>query len=649
MAWFSQSLLLATCVSLAACTRITDISGVHQRTPMLGQTVNLTALVTAKGKSGFYILGDPVEDQRASNGLSVFTTSTSILSQVNAGDMVNLVGKVAEFRPAADPDYLLLTELTSPTNITVLSRNNTVTPLVLDKYRSPPTEQFSPLDVGHDGWLSVPNNQSRIDTVNGTLQPDNFGIDFWASLLGQIVSVPKPVAINFPNSFSEFWVHSDEWPVTGKNSRGGLSLTFGPHGIPDANPEAIIIGSPLDGTKNPKTQIGTKLTDIVGVITYQFGFYYVLPLTAPTVISNPNFAVAPTTLTSTDTDRCAITVGDYNVENMAPTGTHVQDVANHIAHFLLTPDIVFIQEVQDNSGPTDNGIVSANVTLSTLVQAIANVSNVTYSWVDIDPVDGEDGGQPGGNIRQAYLYRPEKLHLVQPPGVTAGHALNATSVLTPSGKPLLSLNPGRVDPTNAAWQDSRKPLAAQWITATGHSLFTVNLHLVSKGGSTTGHGDARPPVNLPVAQRTSQVETVSTFVKSILEVDPWANIVVAGDCNEYTQTRSVFQSLTPLLTEIDEVANVPPVERYTYVFDNNCEQLDHMFISPALSSRYAEVEHIHANNWAATISARVSDHDPTVARIRTIFHDPHLKSFQSLSSLVSVRLSDFLQLFLANF
>ncbi|KAJ7794158.1 DNase I-like protein [Mycena olivaceomarginata] len=609
MTWLAP-FLLATWISLAVCTLITDITGVHQRTPLLGQKVNLTALVTAKGKSGFYLLGDPVKDVRVSNGLAVFTTSTSILSQVNAGDIVSLTGTVSEFRPAADPDYLLLTE--------VLSVNNTITPLILGKDRSPPTEQFSSLDVGRDGWLSVPNNQSRIDTVNGTLQV-KFGLDFWASLVGQIVSIPTPVAINFPNSFGEFWAHGD-WPVTGKNSRGGLSLTFGPHGIPDANPEAIIVGSPLDGTKNPKTAIGTRLTDIVGVITYQFGFYYVLPLTAPTVISNPDFAIAPTTLTSSPTDHCAITVGDYNVENMAPTGTHIRDVANHIAQVLLNAriktDIVFIQEVQDNSGPTDNGVVSANVTLSTLVQAIASISNVTYSWIDIDPVDGEDGGQPGGNIRQAYLYRSEKLHPVQIPGVPVGGALNATAIVKASGKPFLSLNPGRVDPTNAAWQDSRKPLAAQWTTASGHTLFTVNLHLVSKGGSTTGHGDARPPVNLPVAQRTSQVETVANFVKSILDIDPFSNVVVAGDCNEYLQTRSVFASLTSLLTDIDEVANIPPAERYTYVFDNNCEQLDHMLLSPALSSRCAEVEHIHVNNWAATAAARVSDHDPTVARIR---------------------------------
>lgn len=65
---------------------------------------------------------------------------------------------------------------------------------------------------------------------------------------------------------------------------------------------------------------------------------------------------------------------------------------------------MFLQEIQDNSGPKDDGTVDANVTLSTLVNAITKISNVTYSFVEVIPVDGQDGGQPGGNIRQAYLW-----------------------------------------------------------------------------------------------------------------------------------------------------------------------------------------------------------------------------------------------------
>lgn len=81
-------------------------------------------------------------------------------------------------------------------------------------------------------------------------------------------------------------------------------------------------------------------------------------------------------------------------------------------------------------------------------------------------------------------------------------------------------------------------------------------------------------------------------------------------------TRSVFAPFTAMLKEVDEVAGIPDVERYTYVFDQNNEQLDHVFVSNAIASRGVEVEHVHVNNWAPNIDARASDHDPSVARIR---------------------------------
>lgn len=89
---------------------------------------------------------------------------------------------------------------------------------------------------------------------------------------------------------------------------------------------------------------------------------------------------------------------------MAPSSSHLPTVAVHIAELLRTPDIMFVQEIQDNSGKTDDGTVDANVTLTNLVNEIARVSNVTYHFLDIAPVDGQDGGIPGGNIRQAYLW-----------------------------------------------------------------------------------------------------------------------------------------------------------------------------------------------------------------------------------------------------
>lgn len=140
--------------------------------------------------------------------------------------MISLSGRVAEFRSASAPNNLFLTEIESPADIVVLSSNNTVTPLILGKDRSPPTQQLSALDIGPDGFLSAPNNVSRVESVNATLQPDKFGMDFWESLEGRLVTVRKPIAIDFQNNFGEFWVYGD-WHVTGKNSRGGLTITFG--------------------------------------------------------------------------------------------------------------------------------------------------------------------------------------------------------------------------------------------------------------------------------------------------------------------------------------------------------------------------------------------------------------------------------------
>lgn len=192
----------------------------------------LTTHAAPQSTSGFWIQGEPVADVRTSNGLSVFTSSKTILASVNVGDNISLSGVVSEFRStsASNLNNLFITELQSPANITVLSSDHAVVPLVLGASgtRSPPTQKLSALDgdAGADGWLAVPNNQSLVDVVNAMLQPDQYGMDFWSSLEGQLVTVKSPVAIDFENDFGEFWVYGD-WTVTGKNSRGGLSITFG--------------------------------------------------------------------------------------------------------------------------------------------------------------------------------------------------------------------------------------------------------------------------------------------------------------------------------------------------------------------------------------------------------------------------------------
>ncbi|KZV61124.1 DNase I-like protein, partial [Peniophora sp. CONT] len=403
--------------------------------------------------------------------------------------------------------------------------------------------------------------------------------------------------------------------VTGLNERGGLSITLGPDGLPDGNPEAVMISRPLDGTRNPKVMLGAVLEEFDGVVDYQHGYFNILPITTPKVVGKPDVTVPATKIKALEDDACAIRFGDYNIENMSPRSHHLPIVAGHIAKQLLHPDIMFLQEVQDNSGRGNDGTTSANITLSRLAKAVGEASSdgLRYNFTNIDPLNNQDGGIPGGNIRTAYLYNPSKVSLV--PG-SAGGAEDATTPLLKDGGLSLSFNPGRIDPTNDAWFETRKPLVAHWITPEGASFFTINHHGKSKGGSSSTHGDARPPVNAWVERRTAQVQVIADFIASILALDPSASIILAGDFNEYTQTHSVVAPLEGLMHDADAAAGMPETERYTYVFDQNCQQIDHIYVSSAIADRGVQAEHVHVNNWAESLSVRASDHDPSVGMVR---------------------------------
>lgn len=127
-----------------------------------------------------------------------------------------------------------------------------------------------------------------------------------------------------------------------------------------------------------------------------------------------------------------------------------------------------------------------------------------------------------------HRYNSNKFNLV--PGAPAGGAWDATQpyldsngqvalTYVPSCFPLFTLmspnerthrfNPGRIDPENDAWEEARKPLVAHWETPSGERFFTINHHGSSKRGSTSIHGDARPPVNAGADKRRGQVASVA--------------------------------------------------------------------------------------------------------------------------------------------
>jgi predicted extracellular nuclease len=59
-------------------------------------------------------------------------------------------------------------------------------------------------------------------------------------------------------------------------------------------------------------------------------------------------------------------------------------------------------------------VVAADQTIAKLTAAVAAAGGPGYSYREIDPVNDQDGGQPGGNIRVVFLYNPRSCRSPTP-------------------------------------------------------------------------------------------------------------------------------------------------------------------------------------------------------------------------------------------
>ncbi|MGV2788281.1 endonuclease, partial [Clostridium perfringens] len=127
----------------------------------------------------------------------------------------------------------------------------------------------------------------------------------------------------------------------------------------------------------------------------------------------------------------------------------------------------------------------------TLINAIKAAGGPTYSFTDIDPVNNNDGGAPGANIRVGFLYNADRVQLSD--SVQGKKGSSTESVAYDAAKDQLTLNPGRIDPLNAVFNASRKPLAAQF-EFQGEKVIVIVNHFNSKSGDQGPFGNTQPPV-----------------------------------------------------------------------------------------------------------------------------------------------------------
>lgn len=570
--------------------RIHDIQGAAHLSPMNGKLVgNVTGVVTAKSTNGFWFQDtEPDADPATSEGLFVFTGSAPT---VVVGNSVVVKGKVTEFRPGGSggSDNLTTTEITQP-EITVTNTEPATVPVTIVGAggRVPPAKVIEDDSTGD------------VETT-GTYEPATDGIDFWESLEGMWLGIDQPGVTGLRSNFGELPV-VPAGSVT-RTTRGGIVLLED-----DSNPERIMLDDVL--APIPTAKVGDKLAGVVtGVLDYSFGNFKFQVSQTPTVVDGG--LQREKTKASAATQ---ISVATFNVENLDPSDgpDKFNGLANAIVHNLASPDILALEEVQDNDGAVNSGTTAADVTLNTLTAAIRAAGGPAYQWRQIDPVNNAEGGEPGGNIRVAFLFRKDRpVKFVDRPG---GGSTVDTSIVSKDGKLQLSASPGRVDPANPAWAAARVPLAGEF-TWRGETLFVVANHFSSKGGDDPLWGRTQPPVRSSEIKRHEQARSVRGFVDKILTKNARANVIVLGDINDFD-----FAETTDILVGsgntalIDLPRTLKDAERYSYVFEGNSQILDQILMSKNLASGHA-YDVVHMNS---EFPDQISDHDPQVVRVTPI-------------------------------
>ena len=445
--------------------------------------------------------------------------------------------------------------------------------------------QPDPVLLGPGG--RVPPSEVIDDDGLASFEPESDAIDFYKFVEGMRVTIEDAIALNPVDDFSEVWVvPAAGSAATGFNGRDAVVMREG-----DFNPERVLLDLELVDVP-PRIEAGARIGTATGVLDYAFG----------------NFRIQVTRLGEdrgvTGPDR--LSIGSYNVENLDPViedralvqgDADVDDdvgegkfaaIAKQIVADLGAPAILALQEIQDNDGAERTPVVAADRTLQLLAEQIEAAGGPAYDFLDLPPDRDADGGQPGGNIRVAYLFDSERVQLV-------------------NASPRRIVDPDTSD--GDAFESTRKPLLATFDTVSGQ-VTLINVHLSSRGGSDPAFGAIQPPGIASAVERQAQSAVLAQEVDALLATDADTAMVVLGDFNSF-----YFE---PELTGLEaggRMSNLhrslPEDARYTFVFEGQAQALDHAFLSAA-AREDATLEILHLN--AGRLSS-ASDHDPMLVTL----------------------------------
>ncbi|MBI4815436.1 MAG: RNB domain-containing ribonuclease [Deltaproteobacteria bacterium] len=531
----------------AGALGLEQVRGDGFESALVGQRVTTRGVVTAVNGVGFFLQPIGAKNPAQAGGLMVRARS----HDVTPGDLVEVTAKVRERRNADAVFERSVVEL-AEAKVRRTGRD--------------PGSMPKAVEIGAD-----PSTMPPADPKQAT--------EYWRKLLGQRVKVAAGTAVSPSNRFGDLVVLPDSWQIEGarRSTEGGVVM---PPGKWNHQAIGLKIREHVGGLT--PTSVGAKISDIEGVVTYRSGSFQIELSKAPSLSAAP---IRKSPVTKLVGDESSVTIASVNALNLHPgEGERARLLGERIAKSLKSPDIIGLQEIQDNDGPTASGVVDASKTYEMLIEEIKRAGGPTYKWVDIAPIGGADGGQPGGNIRCGYLYRTDRV------------SLKSDSV-------------ARIGDGNSAFDNSRKSLAARF-TFGDREILVVNNHLASRKGSSSWTSDVDAPVIGKGDQRAAQATAIRQWIDGQLASTPKTDVLMIGDLNDWGASPTVDKLSAGGFLDLSQL--VPEDRRFDYNYRGTLQILQPPVGSPSLAGR-AEVEILHQSVFAPIED---SDHDPVIIKLK---------------------------------
>jgi len=617
----------------------------------------VTAVDNVGNRQGYYLTEEITDwdgNSYTSEGIFVMTRNDagagSEVSGVTAGDLVQLSAQVMEYQAF---NTMPRTMLVNSTGLQIISTGNPLPTVTL---------------TGIPNEVLTAVTPDLLDSTGNTFDASLYALSYFETVEGMLVTVPNMVVADgfvstsggdpFLQAYSLDSANADQI-----NSRGGYTISGDPPNSPpdtagtgddtnhggqhlhdgDVNPDIIELDFTDFATEAPPglletATMGDLLGDVTGIIDFDFTDRKLFVTSMePGGFVNSGNPVQETTALGGGDGR-SLTVATFNVENLDPGdgAARFTALANAIANNLNAPDIICIEEMQDNNGAAGGG-TDASTSWQMLVDALNLATGSNYQWVDQDP-NGSEGGEPGGNIRVGFLYNTDRVQLGDlDANATIAERRQYTDRIGDGVRDagdLIAFSDDMLGAEISAsdWAGTRRSLLGEF-NFNGNSVYVTANHWPAKGGSgefwqfdqDLENGD---PDNSGWAQRNQVAQDVYAVLNLIEGTAPEAGIVAGGDFNDFYFYRPL-EAVTGYV-HADGTARVggarfenltltlPEAERYTYTFDGRSQAIDHIIVNGLLGDVATyDVVHLNtgynSNGTGVDANPSLSDHDPGLA------------------------------------